>query len=149
MESLECRKRSWCHHVRLQLSIAPMKNTKCFTPCNHVGSRPTETFICYANQYGRMTSSTLRDSDSAVAYGVGALLIFLLCFTAFLIMVTPVINDLNGFANEQIIDGEMSEQRKDAHGFINLVWKAAPVFFVLAGLAWAIVRALEARGDAV
>lgn len=71
----------------------------------------------------------------------------MLCFTGFLIMITPVINDLNGYTNRQIDDGKMSEQRKDAHDFINLVWKAAPVFFVLAGLAWAIVRALESRGD--
>lgn len=96
-----------------------------------------------------MASITFKNSDSAVAYGVGALLIFFLCFTAFLIMVTPIINDLNGYANKQITDGDMSEQRKDAHDFINLVWMGAPVFFVLAGLSWAIVRALEARGDSV
>lgn len=94
-----------------------------------------------------MTSLTLQDSDSAVSYGVGALLIFLLCFSGFMIMITPLINDLSGYTNNQITDGDMSDQRKDAYDFINLVWKAAPVFFVLAGLCWAIIRALESRGD--
>lgn len=96
-----------------------------------------------------MTSSTLIDSDTGVAYGIGVLLIFLFCFTAFFVLCTPVINELNGCANDQIADGAMSEQRKDAHSFINLVWKGAPVFAVLAALCWAIVRALEARGDMV
>ena len=96
-----------------------------------------------------MTISTIHDSDSGVAYGIGALLIFLLCFTAFFVLCTPVINELNGCANDQIADGEMSEQRKDAHDFVDLVWKGAPVFAVLAALCWGIVRALEARGDMV
>ena len=90
---------------------------------------------------------TFNDDDSGVSYGIGVLLIFLLCFSGFMIMITPIINDIGGYANKQIDNGEMSDQRKNAHDWINLVWKSAPVFFCLAGLCWAIVRALESRGD--
>lgn len=82
-----------------------------------------------------------------VSYGIGVLLIFIVVFSGFMIMITPIINELNGYTNTQIDDGVCSDQRKNAHTFINLVWKAGPVFFVLAGLCWAIVRALESRGE--
>lgn len=82
-----------------------------------------------------------------VSYGIGVLLIFIVVFSGFTILITPIINEMNGYTNDQIDDGVCSDQRKNAHNFINLVWKAGPVFFILAGLCWAIVRALESRGD--
>jgi len=86
-------------------------------------------------------------SESAVSYGVGLLVIFFVVFTTFVIVITPVVNALNTFSNDQIADGDMSAQRKSAHDFIDTMWTGAPVFFVLACVAWGIIRALESRGE--
>jgi len=89
------------------------------------------------------------NDDTAVAYGVGVLAIFLIVCTAVFIIFLPFINGILTEYNNQITDGDVSKQRGDAMGFIMIIWAAVPVFSLFGVLAWSIVRALEMTSEEV
>ena len=83
--------------------------------------------------------------DSGIAYGIGVLMIFLVSCTAIAIAFTPLINGIIGQHNTQVADGDVSEQRKNSTAWTVTMWQSLPIWTLMGGLVWGIVRALEVR----
>ena len=84
-------------------------------------------------------------NDSGIAYGIGVLMIFLVSCTAIMIAFTPMINGIIAQHNTQVEDGSVSEQRKNSTAFSVTIWNGLPIWMLMGGFVWAIIRALEVR----
>ncbi len=84
-------------------------------------------------------------NDSGIAYGIGVLMIFLVSCTAIMIAFTPMINGIIAQHNTQVEDGSVSEQRKNSTAFSVTIWNGLPIWMLIGGFVWAIIRALEVR----
>lgn len=83
--------------------------------------------------------------DSGIAYGIGVLMIFLVVATALFNAFAPIINGVVDHHNTQVAAGDVSEQRKNSTAWNVTMWQTLPIWMLLGGLVWAVVRALEAR----
>lgn len=94
-------------------------------------------------------SGELIQNDSATAYGLGIIAIFLVVCTAVFLILSPVVNGMITEYNNQVTDGYVSEQRGDAMNFLLILWKGVPVWSVFALIGWGVVRALEQKSSGV
>jgi len=94
-------------------------------------------------------SHSWKMDESATAYGLGIIAIFLVVCTAVAIILTPVVNGMIAEYNSQVDDGYVSEQRGDVMMFLLILWKGLPIWSVFALLAWGVVRALEQKSSEV
>jgi len=94
-------------------------------------------------------SGELIQNDTATAYGLGIIAIFLVVCTAVFLLISPVVNGFITEYNSQVDDGYVSEQRGDAMNFLMVVWKGVPIWAIFGLLAWGVVRALEQRSAEV
>jgi len=85
------------------------------------------------------------DDEGAIAFGIAILGILLIVGTAAFLVLSPAVNQFAVMFNDQVAAGEVSEQRGDSTAWAFVLWKAIPVFMLLGGLAWGIVRALEQK----
>ena len=87
--------------------------------------------------------TSFSESDDAVSFGIVALAALLLVGTVVIMGLTPAVNAFVEVFNHQIDLGQVSQQRADAMAWNVLIFKTAPIWLLLAGLAWGVVRALE------
>jgi len=95
-----------------------------------------------------MSGEFIRD-ESATAYGLGIIAIFLVVCTSISLIFAPVVNGMIEVYNSQVDDGYASEQRGDAMKFLLVLWKGLPIWAILAVIAWGVVRALEQKSAEV
>lgn len=89
-------------------------------------------------------SSSFFEDDTAIAYGIGVLIAFLVLATVAYIGFSEIISGVIDIFNTKM--GDASIQRGASMEYLHKMWLAVPIFVLLAGTAWAIVRALEAKG---
>ena len=88
-------------------------------------------------------------NESATAYGLGIIAIFLVVCTSVATLMVPLMNGMINQYNSQVDDGYVSEQRGDNMDFLLILWKGLPVWSVLGVIAWGVVRALEHKSSEV
>ena len=101
-------------------------------------------FECVGHCHDEVTIMGTFD-DSGIAYGIGVLMIFLVTCTAIMIVFTPMINGIIAQHNAQVDAGSVSEQRKNSTAWTVTMWQSLPIWMLMGGLVWGIVRALEVR----
>lgn len=82
-----------------------------------------------------------------VAYGSFVVLLFILAAGVLTIIIAPIVNQTADFVNNEIDDGALSTKYVTWFDLIMGFAKAIPIFALLGVTAWAIVRALEKRGE--
>ena len=92
----------------------------------------------------KKTKSFIND-DSGVAYGIFAVIMFILLMGTVVVWYTPIFNQFLNVFNIFIAQGMVSQDTADAMEFNGFI-VTAMVAFILFGVAcWGIVRALEKR----
>jgi len=92
-----------------------------------------------------MTGTFARD-NTAIAYGIGVLLVFLILTSLFYIAYTLFISGLIEVFNSNMIPtGHVSVDRGGSMLYLRRMWAAVPFFILLAGTLWGIIRALEMK----
>lgn len=86
-----------------------------------------------------------RDS-SGIAYGIGVLLCFLILSSLFYIAYTLFISALIDVHNTVMIPTDhVSVDRGGSMMYLYRMWSAIPLFVLLAGALWGVIRALEMK----
>jgi hypothetical protein len=91
---------------------------------------------------------TFLSNEDGTAFGIVVLAALLIVGTVVMLAMTPAVNEFVEVFNKQVDAGEVSTQRADAMAWGITVFNTAPIWLLLGGLAWAVVRALEHRESA-
>lgn len=88
----------------------------------------------------------LKDNEEAVSYGFLMIVIFLI-FGAFIYgCVGALYNEIIGVANEQITEGTMSEQTRNAMEFNRNFCMGLPIVMLIGAFIWGIHRSIGGSG---
>jgi len=85
------------------------------------------------------------DNDEGIAYGLIAVVMFLLIASMIFICCTPLINGITGHANQMIAEGQIGVQTAGAMEWNLALFAAIPIIGLLGIVAWAYIRSLEER----
>lgn len=92
------------------------------------------------------TNHGLNGDSTAIAYGIGVLLAFLILSSLFYIAYTLFVSGLlDVFNNTMIPTDNVSVDRGGSMSYLREMWAAVPFFVLIAGALWGIVRALEMK----
>lgn len=91
--------------------------------------------------------TNIMEDNTGIAYGIGALIVFLILSSLFYITFSEFINGVIGVYNTKMLPDVVSTERAGSMSYLVNMWLAVPFFILIAGVAWGVVRALEQRGD--
>ena len=91
---------------------------------------------------------TFLSNEDGTAFGIVVLAALLLVGTVVMLAMTPPVNEFIEVFNKQVDAGEVSTQRADAMAWGVTMFNSTPIWLLLGGLVWAVVRALEHREGA-
>lgn len=81
------------------------------------------------------------------SFGIFIVLLFIVAAGVMVIVINPMMNDTIDIVNPNINDGTLSSKYATYFNFSAGLVKALPVFILIGVTGWAIVRALEKRGQ--
>lgn len=85
-------------------------------------------------------------NTNGIAYGIGALIVFLILTSLFYIAYTLFVSGLlDVFNNTMIPADNVSVDRGASMLYLRRMWAAIPFFILIGGALWGIVRALEMK----
>jgi len=87
------------------------------------------------------------EDESAVAYGITIVALFLFGMGILLILLSHPMNEVIGGMNTIIGMEDVSKETTDCASFQTTVWKAMPIILLFGVFAWGIVRAIESGGE--
>lgn len=93
-----------------------------------------------------VNSMILKD-ESAVAYGIVIIALFLFSCGILLVLLSHPVNEVIDGMNTIIGMEDVSKETTDCAAFQTTVWKALPVILLFGVFAWGIVRAIESGGE--
>jgi len=87
------------------------------------------------------------EDESAVAYGITIVALFLFGMGIFLILLSHPMNEVISGMDTLIGMEDVSKETTDCASFQTTVWKAMPIILLFGVFAWGIVRAIESGGE--
>lgn len=87
------------------------------------------------------------ENEEGIAYGLVAVLMFLVMASLIFICFTPMMNSIIGVTNDMAADGDIGIQTMGAMEWGLGLFAAIPILALLGIMAWAYIRALEERGE--
>jgi len=85
-------------------------------------------------------------NTNGIAYGIGALIVFLILTSLFYIAYTLFVSGLLDVFNTTMIPSDnVSVDRGASMLYLRRMWAAIPFFILIGGALWGIVRALEMK----
>ncbi|MHC1572454.1 MAG: hypothetical protein ACXQTM_01750 [Methanosarcinales archaeon] len=87
----------------------------------------------------------IKDDESAVAYGIVIIALFLFSWGILFILVSHPINEVIDGFNTLTSMTEMSEETTEVAEFYVKLWPSLPLIALFGVFAWRIVRAIETK----
>ena len=89
----------------------------------------------------------IKDDESAVAYGIVIIALFLFSWGILYILISHPLNEvINGF-NTLTSMTEMSKETTECAEFYTKIWASLPIIALFGVFVWGIVRAIESGGE--
>ena len=84
----------------------------------------------------------LRSDESAVAYGAGVVVIFIVFFGLLMIFLSYPMNEFVDSFNDVVAEEDVSKDSTDAFGFNILIFKSLGIILLIGAALWGINRAI-------